>query len=270
MVQAAGLEKLSKRGRKDTDRSSPSIVQGNEKSRVIRPGHGTNAFCVSKTSHYSAESDARYEKKIDENKARFMDASSFYRFLLSSDYALCRKISRQFEELQTLLIDLRNETGDLQFIQDLLRTQIGTLRLQADKYVFQASVQQEVKESITNRCDALMLYLNLIFVDCIVSTVLLATVGHLETKENTNWESQENSKPSALNKTIPYGANGGGCSLPSTGKTTSHISSEMFLARKQTLQIPFLKAPGKIYSHLWHLTIKKLFRNIQTDRFSQF
>lgn len=83
-----------------------------------------------------------------------MDESSLTQFVLSSNDALCRKNSRQFEDLQTLLIDMKKEIGDLKLIQDLLGTQVDTLMLHGDKSVLSTVGSGRSKESAKIGCDA--------------------------------------------------------------------------------------------------------------------
>lgn len=188
MIHPASHEKISIKRWREAATSWLSIVQEKETSRVICPGHNTNCFYVSPVSNCSAENEKRYEQEKGEFITQFMDESSPCRLLLSSNVASGRKISRQIEDLQAKLIDMKKENGDLQLIQVLLCTQDETLILQADKSVFSIVGSGRSETSASNFCDALISDFSLISNDCTISTVLLAKIVHHVAKEVTNYE----------------------------------------------------------------------------------
>lgn len=111
----------------------------------MSPGHGKNSFWVFSTSDSSDDSKKRYEQEQDENITQFMDESYHCRLLLSSNATLGGKVHVNSKSF-TLYWSTWNETYDFKFIQDLLRAQVDTIVLQANKYVFRALVQEEGKK----------------------------------------------------------------------------------------------------------------------------
>lgn len=86
----------------------------------------------------------------------------------------------------------------------------------------------------------------------------------------TSWESHRNSNLCTSNKTLPYRANRGGCSLACIVSATSLIlSGILFCKRANAAKHAFLKAKGRVYSSLRSLTTSSLLRQIQINRFSQ-
>lgn len=128
------------------------------KSIVISPDHGRTSICVSPTSNAFAGRQEPFEQERDENKIQYMDEVSLCSFLQSSNDALCRNISRKFQNLHTILIGMKNKIGGFKIIQNRLGTQVSTLVLQADMSDFSSISSRWRKESPTNICDALISY----------------------------------------------------------------------------------------------------------------